>query len=271
MTRRFVLIEREQHAEGLVARVVINNPDKLNVLNSAVMQEFVSTLAALEHEEDLRALVLTGAGDRAFVGGADIAEMGAITSPDDARAFISRVHACCEAVRRFPVPVIARIQGYTFGAGLELAASCDIRIASDVATFGMPEVKLGIPSVVEAALLPSLVGWGRTREMLLLGERFSAAAARDWRLVERVVPASQLDAAVEECVSVLLTSEPRAVRLQKQLITDWEDRPLREAIDRGIDAFAAAFEGLAPAEAMARFLAEQRARRQARGVDFRSS
>ena len=90
--------------------------------------------------------------------------------PHGARAFITRVHGCCHAIRAIPVPTVARIQGFTFGAGMEMAAACDLRIAATGAMFGMPEVKLGIPSVVEAALLPMLIGWGRTRQLLLLGE-----------------------------------------------------------------------------------------------------
>ena len=134
-------------------------------------------------------MVLTGAGDTAFIVGADIGEMAAIANGESARAFITRLHGCCDAIRNFPVPVIARIAGYCFGAGLEIASACDLRIASETASFGMQEVKLGIPSVIEAALLPSLVGWGRAREIMLLGEKFSAADALAWGLLERVAPA----------------------------------------------------------------------------------
>jgi len=209
----------------------------------------------------LRAVVLTGDGPKAFIVGADINEMAAIDSADRARAFITLLHRCCDAIRTFPVPVIARINGYCFGAGLEIAAACDARIASDAALFGMPEVKLGIPSVIEAALLPLLVGWGRAREIMLLGEAFTANEALTWGLVERAVPASALDAAVEAWIGRLLTSRPRAVRLQKRLIRQWEDLPLGAAIEAGIDAFAAAYETDEPAAAMREFLAAQKSRR----------
>src|SRR5262249_20570846 len=105
-------------------------------------------------EPELRALVLTGAGDRAFIGGADIREMSALANPNDGRAFITRLHHCCDAIRAIPVPTIARINGLTLGGGLEIAAACDVRIAAERAVFGMPEVKPGIPSVIDAALLP---------------------------------------------------------------------------------------------------------------------
>jgi enoyl-CoA hydratase len=159
--------------------------------------------------------------------------------------------------------VIARLQGYTFGAGLEMAAACDMRVASADAQFGMPEVRLGVPSVVEAALLPQLIGWGRTRRLLLTGDRIDAATALAWGLVESVVPAHQLDAAVERLAELILASGPRAVRLQKALIGEWESLPLSQAIQRGIDRFAEAWETDEPRTIMRSFL-QDRARRKGR-------
>ena len=140
-------------------------------------------------------------------------------------------------------------------AGLELAASCDLRIAADSAVFGMPEVRLGIPSVIEAALLPALVGWGRTREMLLLAENFTAAEAAAWGLVERVVPKNALDDAIERAIQAVLRAGPRAIRLQKKLIRSWEELPLRAAVEAGIDAFCVAWESDEPRLAMKEFQA----------------
>ena len=134
------------------------------------------------------------------------------------------------------------IHGWTLGAGLEVAAACDFRIAANTARFGMPEVRVGVPSVVEAALLPGLIGWGRTRRLLLTGETIDAATALTWGLVEEVVPAKGLDAAVEKALLGILASGPRAIRLQKALIADWETLPLDAAIQRGIDSFASAWE-----------------------------
>lgn len=248
-----VHVRQESRPGGAVAFVTLDNAPKLNVLNTPLMEGFAAAMARLSNQNDLRAVVLTGAGERSFVGGADVNEMARLDTPEAARAFITRVHGCCAAVRDCPVPVIARIGGWTFGAGLELAAACDLRVAVDTARFGMPEVKLGIPSVVEAALLPGLVGWGRTREMLLLGETFDAAAALAMGLVDAVFPAAMLDAAVEARLTSLLANGPRAVRLQKALIRRWEDLPLREAVAAGTDAFAAAFETDEPAIAMAKW------------------
>ena len=161
---------REDRPEGgHVARLTIDNARKLNSLNRALMVDIVDALTQLAADPGLRLVVLGGAGERAFVGGADIGEIAALDR-DSARDFITLVHRCCDGVRRLPVPVIARIDGFTLGAGLELAAACDLRVASDRSMFGMPEVRIGIPSVVEAALLPQLIGWGRARQLLLTGE-----------------------------------------------------------------------------------------------------
>ena len=259
--QRQIQVREDRSPGGLVATVVIDNAARLNSMNSDLMKQFISALADLREREDLRALILTGAGEKAFVGGADIKEMARLRKPDEARAFISLVHECCAAVRAVPVPTIARINGYTFGAGLELAASCDLRIACAEAEFGMPEVKLGIPSVVEAALLPSIVGWSRTRQMLLLGEPFSARQAMEWGFVDRLVSADELDPAVQQWVDQIVSGAPRAIRLQKQLIGLWEDLPLNSAIEAGIDCFALAFETDEPERKMREFLEIQKRRK----------
>jgi enoyl-CoA hydratase/carnithine racemase len=185
--------------------------------------------------------------------------MARLSSPAAARAFIEKVHGCCQAIRDLPCPVVARINGYCLGAGLEIAAACDLRLASDHAVLGMPEVKLGLPSVVEAALLPSLVGWGRARWMLMTGETFTAEDACRWGLVEAVYPAEELDLAVDALVTALLDPEPQAVRLQKALMQRWEELPMPQAIAAGIEAFEAAFSSEAPSRAMAAFLARRKA------------
>ncbi len=259
-----ILLRRDERDRGVVAYLTINNARHLNAMNSPLMDALLATMAELAADERLRAVVLTGAGPKSFIVGADINEMAGIKDAAQATAFITRLHQCCEAIRNLPVPVIARIHGYCFGGGLEMAAACDVRIASEPAVFGMQEVKLGIPSVIEAALLPTLVGWGRARENMLLGETFTAAQAQAWRLVEHVVPASVVDEAVESWVGKLLTSAPRAVRLQKRLIRQWEDLPLAAAVQAGIEAFAEAYRSDEPAVAMREFLSEQRARKNRR-------
>jgi enoyl-CoA hydratase len=251
MSEVAVRIDR-RHDGGRIAWVMIQNEAKLNTLNSSLMEDFAAALEALASDETLRAVVLTGAGEKAFCGGADIDEMAALDATS-AEAFITRLHRCCELLRDLPVPVIARVQGYALGGGLELVASCDLRVASVTAVFGMPEVKLGIPSVVEAALLPGLVGWGRAREILLLGENFSAAEAEAWGLVEKIATVQNLDAAVERWIDSIVRVGPRAVRLQKNLIRKWEDLPLRDAILAGIPAFVQAQESDEPSQLMREF------------------
>lgn len=250
----------ESRAGGKVARVAIDNAAKLNALSSPVMEAFVAAVERCGAERDVRAIVITGVGARAFVGGADISEMAGLDSAK-ARAFITRVHGCCAVVRRCPIPVIARVNGHCYGAGMELAAACDMRVSAENARYGMPEVKLGIPSVVEAAVLPQLIGWGRTRELLLLGDTYSARECADWGFLERVVPDGALDAEVDRVLDSIIACGPNAIRLQKELITRWETQPLPQAIATGIDTFARAYESDEPGKMMDHFLKAQAARK----------
>jgi enoyl-CoA hydratase len=262
-----IVVVREERPEsgGHLARVTIDNAAKLNTLNRALMVEIVETVERLEADPDLRLVVLRGAGERAFVGGADLAELAALDR-DSARDFITLVHRCCDGFRRLPVPVIARIDGYALGAGLELAAACDIRLASERSQLGMPEGRVGIPSVVEAALLPQLIGHGRARRLLLTGETIGAAEALAWGLVDMVAPAAELDAAVERFAAAILAGGKQALRIQKALIADWQDLSTSAAIARGIDAFAAAYGTDEPRRMAQARLAAMRARaRQPKG------
>jgi enoyl-CoA hydratase/carnithine racemase len=243
----------DKRERGTVAFVTLDNQAKLNTLNRALMTEFIAALVSLSHADDLRAVVLSGAGDRAFIGGANIGEMSRL-DPDSARDFITLVHQTCDCLRRCPVPVIARIDGFALGAGLEVAVSCDLRIATDRAKFGMPETKVGIPSVVEAALIPRLIGGGRARELLMLGEIIDAPTALSWGLVERVVAPGRLDAEVDKVLAALFAAGPQAVRLQKSLMREWENLPADQAIAAGIDAFSRAYETDEPRRMMSVFL-----------------
>jgi enoyl-CoA hydratase len=179
---------------------------------------------------------------------------------DTSRLYITRLHRMCETMREFPVPVIARINGVCLGAGLELAASCDMRVAVDSAVFGMPEVRMGMPSVIEAALLPGLIGWGKTREILLTGEGLMAEEALRIGLVERVVPAARLDLAVDKWLNEICESAPKAVRAQKALINHWQRVTLDEGIRAGIDALAAAYATGEPQVRIASFFTRKRKR-----------
>jgi enoyl-CoA hydratase/carnithine racemase len=255
------IVQIEERPEGShVARLTIDNAAKLNSLGRALMAEIIETADTVAADPRVRLLVVTGAGERAFVGGADISQI-AVLDRSSARDFITMVHRCCDAFRRLPVPVIARIDGYALGAGLELACACDLRVASERAVFGMPEVRIGIPSVVEAALLPKLIGHGRARRLLLTGETIGAAEALAWGLVDVVAEPEALDRAVEDLARPILAAGPQAIRLQKSLILDWEELPISAAVQRGIDCFVAAYDTDEPARMAGTMLAELRARR----------
>jgi enoyl-CoA hydratase/carnithine racemase len=250
----------EEHAKGgQVARVVIAHEGRLNCLNTPQIVRLTQTFASLSENSDLRAVVLTGAGERAFISGADLNEIGALCA-DSSRLYITRLHRMCETVRDCPVPVIARINGVCLGAGLEVAASCDMRVAVDTAVFGMPEVRMGMPSVIEAALLPRLIGWGKTREILMTGEGLMAEEALRIGLVERVVPAARFDHSVDKWLNEICESAPKAVRAQKALINHWQRVSLGEGIMAGIDALADAYTTGEPQARIAAFFARKRKR-----------
>ncbi len=242
---------------GRLARVTVHNPARLNVLDSGLIRQLITAFRTLGLDAELRCAVLTGSGSRAFIGGADIRELAELT-PETTHPFISRLHLACAAIRRLPVPVIARIPGHCLGAGLEIAASCDLRVAGQNATFGMPEVKVGIPSVNEAALLPRLIGAGRTRELVYTGEPITAAEAERWGLVERVVPDAELDAATRAWVDAIAAAGPHAIRLQKALVQRWETLPLDHAVQVGIRSFTSAYHTDEPQRYMQAFLDRKR-------------
>ena len=253
MTHAEAQLEFQSRDGGTVAVLTVSNPEKLNCLGSELLTDLQVKLSEMALSADLRVAVLQGAGDRSFIGGADINELAKLDKKG-ARAFITSVHGVCQGLRDLPVPVIAKIQGYCLGAGLEIAASCDLRVATEQSQFGMPEVVLGVPSVVEAALLPQLVGWGRTRELVFGGKSYMAREVEGWGLVQRVVAPGEIDPATNQWIEAILRAGPRAIRLQKKLLRRWEDLPLSEAIEAGIDAFVDAFDTDEPRERIQGFL-----------------
>ena len=242
---------------GRVARLTIARDEKLNALDPETIATLSAAARALHDDDALRAVVLTGAGERAFIGGADIGTMMKLDAAGG-EAFITSLHEAIAAVRAIPVPVIARVNGYCLGAGLEVAAGCDLRVASTRAMFGMPEVKVGMPSVIEAALLPRLIGAGRTAELVLLGENIDAARALAIGLVEKVVPPDELDAAVDAWLDAIIAAGPQAVRLQKALMREWERLPLDEAIRAGIATYRTSVAGGEPMRMLNEFMARRR-------------
>ena len=245
---------------GPVAWVSIDNQAKLNVLGRELCRQLSATLGRLEANRSIRALVLRGAGSQAFIGGSDIREMADLDAAS-ARTFILDLHGLCRRLRDFPVPTLARIEGYCLGAGMEVAASCDLRAASTDSQFGMPEVRVGIPSVIEAALLPRLVGWGRTRELVLTGDIVSAQAALDMGFIQRLVPPAELDEAIDGWLESILSAGPVAIRDQKELFRWWERVDLARAIKEGVGFFSRAYRTDEPKRMMRAFLDARSSRR----------
>jgi len=251
--------ELEQRAGGLVARISFDNPKKLNILSAKVLEDLVVSLKKIEQDPALRAVVLTGAGEKAFVGGAELETLGSL-DPRSAREFITLIHKACAAMRDCPVPVVARINGWCLGAGLEIAACCDLRIAGTNAQFGMPEVRLGIPSVVEAAMLPRLIGAGRARWLVMTGETIGAAEALIWGLVEKMFDPNDLDSGVDSALDAILAGDPAAMRAQKRLCKLWEEAPLYESVEVSIDEFARSYESGEPGKLISAFRRARKSR-----------
>lgn len=213
-----------------VARIFLNRPEKVNALTSQILVSLRENLEKLKRE-DLHVAVLAGRG-RAFCGGADVNELRALNAAN-AGAFVEKIHLVCKAIRELPAPVVAGLHGAVIGAGLEIAAACDLRVAAAGTRFAMPEVRLAIPSVVEAALLPRLMGGGRAAWLVLTGAPIDAQKALQWGLIEEVGDAEPL-------VQLLLACDREALKAQKRLLQLWEEAPLATSIARSIEAFAKA-------------------------------
>src|SRR6266699_4553874 len=240
-----------------VVRLTICNAGPLNILGSSVIDGVREGLEALAMELNIRVLVLAGQSEKSMIGGADIKEMAGLEQKS-AEAFITRLRDLCEAVRAFPAPVIARMPGWCLGGGLEVAAACDVRIAAHDAKFGMPEVRVGIPSVIHAALLPRLIGWGRARWLVMTAESIDAATALAWGLIDTVAPSGALDAEVERTIEAILECGPQALRAQKALLRQWEELPLKESVDLSIGVFGKSYLTDEPKRLMQGFIDRKR-------------
>jgi enoyl-CoA hydratase len=254
MINSFCGVERDGRN---VVRLTICNAGSLNILGSAAINGLREGLETLAMERQIRALVIAGQSEKSMIGGADIKEMAKLDQAA-AEKFITGLRDLCEAVRAFPAPVIARMPGWCLGGGLEFAACCDFRIAADDAKFAMPEVKVGIPSVIHAALLPRLIGWGRARWLIMTAATIDAPTALDWGLVDVIAPASGLDAAVETALVSILACGPEAIRSQKALLRQWEELPLKESINLSVGVFGQAFLTGEPQRLMQGFLDRKR-------------
>jgi enoyl-CoA hydratase len=243
-------------ARGAV-HVTICNAGSLNILSSPITDAVGEGLQRLAADRTIRVVVLRGQSEKSMIGGADIKEMAKLDQTS-AEAFISRLRDLCEVVRAFPAPVIARIPGWCLGGGLEVAAACDFRIAAHDARFGMPEVRVGIPSVIHAALLPRLIGWGRARWLVMTAENIDAPTALAWGLIDAVAQPGGLDDAVEHTIGSLLACGPEALRAQKALLRQWEELPLTESVNLSVKVFGESFLTDEPSLLMRKFLDRKR-------------
>ena len=249
----FVRVERE----GACAWVTLDRPP-LNLIVPEMVEGIRRTFETLRRDAGVRAAVITGAG-RATTAGMQLQVLRELT-PVGAKALIASLHEAIALVHDAPFPTVCMVNGACLGAGFELAMACDLRTASTEALLGLPEIRVGIPSVIEAALLPGLVGPGRAAEMLLTGDPVTARQALDWGLVNRVTPPGELRGATAELVGRVLDCAPTAVRLQKELMVRWRDPDLRTAVEYGVNAFAQSFTTGEPREAMDAYLGKRKPR-----------
>jgi enoyl-CoA hydratase/carnithine racemase len=224
MEFRTLLFEKRES----IAYVTVNRPEKLNALNQTVLSELSDCFGALQKDGQVRAVILGGAGERAFVAGADVGEIGGLTSLT-ARDTSLRAQDIFDFIENLGKPVIAVIRGYALGGGCELAMACTLRVASENARFGQPEVKLGIiPGYGGTQRLARLIGKGRAMEMILTGEMVTAQEAFRIGLVNRVVPETELIPAAESMARKIIANAPLAVKFAMDAVNHGLEMTQRE-------------------------------------------
>lgn len=248
-----LLVERR----GRVAIITINRPQKLNALNIQTRAEGAAALEELREDESVRVVVITGAGEKAFVAGADISEFEGRTAVSQRDVMTAR--SLFTAVDTFPKPVIAMINGFCLGGGCELALSCDIRVASETARFGQPEINLGIiPGGGGTQRLTRLVGEGKAMELILTGDMIDAQHAYNLGLVNLVVPAADLEAKTLELANRIAEKSPVALRMAKEAVKTAARANLDEGLRREIDLFALTFSSQDKDEGVRAFLEKRK-------------
>ena len=249
-----ILVERRDR----VALITINRPEKRNALNIQTRAEGAAILDELRDDDSIRVVIFTGAGDKAFIAGADIAEFAGRTALQQRAIMLER--GLFNAIDTFPKPVIAMVNGYCLGGGCALALACDIRIASDTASFGQPEINLGIiPGGGGTQRLPRLVGEGKAMEMILTGEIINAQEAFRCGLVSQVVPADHLEAKTMEVANRIAEKSPIALRLAKEAVKLASRSNLDEGLRREVDLFALCFSSEDKDEGVKAFLEKRKA------------
>ncbi len=245
--------------DGGTVLLTLNRPDKLNALNEALVRALGDAIGELDADSSVRVVILTGAGEKAFVAGADIEAMSTMT-PSAAKAFADLGHAIGERMERAHFPVLGAINGFALGGGCELALACDFLYASERARFGQPEVNLAvIPGFGGTQRLARRVGIGRARELCYTGDMIDAATALRIGLVNQVVGADELLPRVREVAKKIEQKGPLAIAQCKRVILRGQDVPLPVANELEAQAFAALFGSADQTEGMAAFLAKRKA------------
>ena len=251
-----------EHLDG-VALLTINRPDKLNALNQQVRDDLLEALEAIENDDSLRVVVITGAGEKSFIAGADISEFEG-RSPFDQRHAM-RFPRIFDVMASFPKPVIAMVNGFCLGGGCELAMSCDLRIASEKARFGQPEIKLGlIPGGGGTQRMPRLIGLGHAMRLMLTGDMIGADEALQIGLVEQVVPHEDLKARTLELAGRIAQMSPLTLRVAKEAVRASERMPIEEGILYERDLFCLCFSTEDKKEGVEAFLQKRPAQWQGR-------
>jgi enoyl-CoA hydratase len=236
--------------ENAIRWITLNRPEIHNALYIEDLAHITKAVTALD--ETVKAVVLTGSGDRAFSAGMNVNTFADAT-PDSGRDIISAVRDCIGAIRLAPVPTVAMINGYCIGAAFEMALACDLRVAHPEVLFGLPEVKLGIPSVVEAALLQQYVGLSKAKEIILTGDLYSVNEFAEQGLINRTVEPGRLREATLDLLNRLTSCTSEVIAAQKGLFETWLNHGLQHGIDTSVDVFADVFRSPATTEAIARY------------------
>ncbi len=242
--------------EGRVAVLTIHRPDKLNALSQQVRDDMLGHLAAIETDDSIGAVVITGAGEKSFVAGADISEFDGRSPMDQRHAM--RSPRIFDVMAEFPKPVIAMINGFCLGGGCEMAMSCDLRVASEKARFGQPEINLGlIPGGGGTQRLPRLVGTGQAMRLILTGDMIGAAEAKEIGLADRVFAHDELRAKTLELAAKIASKSPITLKVAKQAVRASEQLPLADGISYERDLFCLCFSTEDMAEGVKAFLGKR--------------
>lgn len=256
MTTKLVnLVVEEQ-----IAVITMNRPEALNALNAEVLNELQMILSEIKvmFPTKVRGAIITGAGEKSFVAGADIKEIHSLTAPQG-KIFAEKGQKIFRSIEQLPFPVIAAVNGFAFGGGLELALSCDFIYASDKAKVGLPEVGLGlIPGFGGTVRLSRVVGVNRAREMVLTGDPVAAEQALGFGLFNKVVPASELLTEAKKTLASIKAKGPQAVAMAKKSVLETFDQPLDQALQTEAQLFGNLFSGTEPAEGTKAFLEKRK-------------